>query len=85
MTDPSGGIDLSVGSVIAFTGRVSAKVIGASASPLALPLVLVMGCAFGAFMGFFDRRLGRSRRLLLPGGNVLLRGQLSRFGKSRSR
>lgn len=49
----SGGIDLSVGSVIAFTGVFLAKVIGDfGLSPLlAFPLVLVMGCAFGAFMG----------------------------------
>ncbi len=54
----SGGIDLSVGSVIAFTGVFLAKVIGDfGLSPLlAFPLVLVMGCAFGAFMGAFDRR-----------------------------
>ena len=46
----SGGIDLSVGSVIAFTGVFLAKVIGDfGISPLlAFPLVLVMGCAFGA-------------------------------------
>ena len=49
----SGGIDLSVGSVIAFTGVFLAKAIGFwGISPLvAFPLVLVMGCAFGAFMG----------------------------------
>ncbi|MGU55635.1 sugar ABC transporter permease YjfF [Escherichia coli] len=49
----SGGIDLSVGSVIAFTGVFLAKVVGDfGLSPLlAFPLVLVMGCAFGAFMG----------------------------------
>ena len=50
----SGGIDLSVGSVIAFTGVFLAKAIGFwGISPLlAFPLVLVMGCAFGAGMFF---------------------------------
>ena len=40
--------------MIAFTGVFLAKVIGDfGLSPLlAFPLVLVMGCAFGAFMGF---------------------------------
>lgn len=50
----SGGIDLSVGSVIAFTGVFLARMIGDyHMSPLvAFPLVLVMGCGFGAFMGW---------------------------------
>lgn len=48
----SGGIDLSVGSVIAFTGVFLAKAIGAwGVDPLlAFPLVLAMGCGFGALM-----------------------------------
>ncbi len=53
----SGGIDLSVGSVIAFTGVFLAKVIGDfGLSPLlAFPLVLGMGCALAHLWGF-DRR-----------------------------
>lgn len=65
----SGGIDLSVGSVIAFTGVFLAKAIGFwGISPLvAFPLVLVMGCAFGAFMGLEDPGLyHHPRRHVLP-------------------
>ncbi len=59
-------IDLSVGSVIAFTGVFLAKAIGAwGIEPLAFPLVLAMGCAFGALMGWLIDAL-KSRRLLLP-------------------
>lgn len=48
----SGGIDLSVGSVIAFTGVFWRRRSVTGISPLlAFPLVLAMGCAFGAFMG----------------------------------
>ena len=48
----SGGIDLSVGSVIAFTGVFLAKAIGYwGISPLLVfPLILLMGCAFGAHL-----------------------------------
>lgn len=71
----SGGIDLSVGSVIAFTGVFLAKVIGDfGLSPLlAFPLVLVMGCAFGAFMGLLIDAL-KIGVYHYFGRNVLLRG-----------
>ncbi len=76
----SGGIDLSVGSVIAFTGVFLAKVIGDfGLSPLlAFPLVLVMGCAFGAFMGLLIDAL-RSRHLSLPWQECSFLLQLSLF------
>lgn len=80
----SGGIDLSVGSVIAFTGVFLAKVIGDfGLSPLlAFPLVLVMGCAFGAFMGLLIDALEDPGIYHYPGGDVLFaRCQLSRFGR----
>ena len=46
----SGGIDLSVGAVIAFTGVLLAKLIGdLGVSPyLAIPLVMMLGASFGA-------------------------------------
>ncbi|SQC39782.1 inner membrane ABC transporter permease YjfF [Klebsiella pneumoniae] len=52
----SGGIDLSVGSVIAFTGVFLAKAIGFwGISPLvAFPLVLGDGCAFRRVYGAAD-------------------------------
>src|SRR5450830_730604 len=54
----SGGIDLSVGSVIALTTMVSASLVEKHGwSPgLVIPLVLVMGTAFGAFMGLLIER-----------------------------
>ncbi len=50
----SGGIDLSVGSVIAFTGVLLAKLIGTyGIHPVyAFAIVLVMGAMFGALMGW---------------------------------
>lgn len=48
----SGGIDLSVGSVIAFTGIFCALAIGQGMHPLlAFALILLIGAGFGAFMG----------------------------------
>ncbi|MCQ0162583.1 sugar ABC transporter permease YjfF [Escherichia coli] len=72
----SGGIDLSVGSVIAFTGVFLAKVIGDfGLSPLlAFPLVLVMGCAFGAFMGLLIDALKIPAFIITLAGMFFLRG-----------
>lgn len=75
----SGGIDLSVGSVIAFTGVFLAKVIGDfGLSPLlAFPLVLVMGQPSAHLWGF-DRRPEDPGIYHYPGGDVLFaRCQLS--------
>ena len=47
-----GGIDLSVGGVIALTGTASAALLRGGASPyLVIPLMIVMGLAFGTLMG----------------------------------
>jgi ribose/xylose/arabinose/galactoside ABC-type transport system permease subunit len=47
-----GGIDLSVGGVIALTGTASAALLRGGASPyLVIPLMIVIGIAFGAVMG----------------------------------
>ncbi|MDU5909589.1 MAG: sugar ABC transporter permease [Escherichia coli] len=72
----SGGIDLSVGSVIAFTGVFLAKVVGDfGLSPLlAFPLVLVMGCAFGAFMGLLIDALKIPAFIITLAGMFFLRG-----------
>ena len=72
----SGGIDLSVGSVIAFTGVFLAKAIGFwGISPLvAFPLVLVMGCAFGAFMGLLIDALKIPAFIITLAGMFFLRG-----------
>lgn len=48
----SGGIDLSVGAVVAFTGVLLALLVGAGVDPLlAFALALVIGTAFGALVG----------------------------------
>lgn len=72
----SGGIDLSVGAVIAFTGVFLAKVIGYwGISPLlAFPLVLTMGCAFGAFMGLLIDALKIPAFIITLAGMFFLRG-----------
>jgi len=72
----SGGIDLSVGSVIAFTGVFLAKAIGFwGISPLlAFPLVLIMGCAFGAFMGLLIDALKIPAFIITLAGMFFLRG-----------
>lgn len=72
----SGGIDLSVGSAVAFTGVFLAKAIGDwGLSPLlAFPLVLVMGCAFGAFMGLLIDALKIPAFIITLAGMFFLRG-----------
>lgn len=48
----SGGIDLSVGAVVAFTGVLLALLIGAGVDPwLAFALALALGAGFGALVG----------------------------------
>jgi len=48
----AGGIDLSVGGVLALTTTASAALLRAGVSPaIVLPLMIVMGIAFGAAMG----------------------------------
>ena len=57
----SGGIDLSVGSVIALT-------------TIVIPLVLVMGTAFGAFMGVLIERFRLQPFIVTLAGMFLARG-----------
>lgn len=53
-----GGIDLSVGGVIALTGTASAALLRSGVSPyLVIPLMIAMGIAFGAFMGWIIQTL----------------------------
>ncbi len=72
----SGGIDLSVGSVIAFTGVFLAKAIMVwGLSPfIAFPLMLVMGCMFGAFMGLLIDALKIPAFIITLAGMFFLRG-----------
>lgn len=53
-----GGIDLSVGGVIALTSTASAALLRSGVSPyIVMPLMIVMGIAFGAFMGWIIQTL----------------------------
>ena len=72
----SGGIDLSVGSVIALTTMVSASLVEKHGwSPAAvLPLVLLMGTAFGAFMGLLIQRFRLQPFIVTLAGMFLARG-----------
>jgi len=72
----TGGIDLSVGSVIALTTVVSAALVERQGwSPYAaIPLVLLMGTAFGAFMGLLIQRFRLQPFVVTLGGMFLARG-----------
>ncbi|WP_431275318.1 galactofuranose ABC transporter, permease protein YjfF [Variovorax ureilyticus] len=72
----SGGIDLSVGSVIALTTMVSASLIekhGVSPA-IVIPLVLAMGLLFGAFMGVLIERFRLQPFIVTLAGMFLARG-----------
>jgi simple sugar transport system permease protein len=72
----SGGIDLSVGSVIALTTMVSASLVEKHGwSPMVvIPLVLAMGTAFGAFMGLLIERFRLQPFIVTLAGMFLARG-----------
>ena len=72
----SGGIDLSVGAVIAFTTMVSAALVERHGwSPAAvLPLVLALGTAFGALMGVLIERFRLQPFIVTLAGMFLARG-----------
>jgi len=72
----SGGIDLSVGAVIALTTMVSASLVERHGwSPAAvLPLVLAMGTAFGALMGVLIERFRLQPFIVTLAGMFLARG-----------
>ena len=72
----SGGIDLSVGSMIALTTMVLAWTIERQHwSPwVAIPLVLLMGTSFGALMGFLIQRFRLQPFIVTLAGMFLARG-----------
>src|SRR5512139_2544834 len=72
----SGGIDLSVGSVIALTTMVSASLVETHhwSPAVVLPLVLLMGTAFGALQGFLIERFGLEPFMVTLAGMFLARG-----------
>jgi len=71
----SGGIDLSVGAVVAFTGIFIASLLGHGWPPeLAILLALAFGAGFGAFMGSLIHVFALPPFLVTLGGMFLARG-----------
>ena len=72
----SGGIDLSVGSVLALTTMVSASLVEHHHWPVALvlPTVLLMGAGFGATMGLLIQRFRLQPFIVTLAGMFLARG-----------
>jgi len=72
----SGGIDLSVGSVIALTTMVSAALVEQHhwSAAGAIPLVLAIGTAFGAFTGWLITRFRLQPFIVTLAGMFLARG-----------
>jgi simple sugar transport system permease protein len=72
----SGGIDLSVGSMIAFVGVLIAELVGGFGfHPLAaVTVALVIGTAFGAFMGLIVAKFDIQPFIVTLAGMFFLRG-----------
>ncbi len=71
----SGGIDLSVGSLVAFTGILVAQLVAHGvAPPAALALALLFGAAFGTLMGTLIHLFELPPFLVTLGGMFLARG-----------
>ncbi len=72
----SGGIDLSVGSVIALTTMVSAELVEHRHwnAAQAIPVVLAIGTAFGAMMGWLIQRFRLQPFIVTLAGMFLARG-----------
>ncbi|HTZ51353.1 MAG TPA: galactofuranose ABC transporter, permease protein YjfF [Spirochaetia bacterium] len=72
----SGGIDLSVGSVLALSGMVTAKLLEqVHMSPLlVIPIVLAMGTALGLFMGYLIQTFELPPFIVTLAGLYLARG-----------
>ncbi|HET7812159.1 MAG TPA: galactofuranose ABC transporter, permease protein YjfF [Steroidobacteraceae bacterium] len=71
----SGGIDLSVGAVIALTTMISAALLKAGWNPWAvMAAVLAVGAAFGALQGFMIQRFGLAPFIVTLAGMFLARG-----------
>jgi simple sugar transport system permease protein len=72
----SGGIDLSVGSVIALTTMVSAALVEQAhwSATVVIPLVLALGAAFGALQGWLIQRFRLQPFIVTLAGMFLARG-----------
>jgi ribose/xylose/arabinose/galactoside ABC-type transport system permease subunit len=71
----TGGIDLSVGAVVALSTMLLASLVQAGTTPLvAVPLVLATGCAFGLLHGVLIQRFRLQPFIVTLGGMFLARG-----------
>ena len=72
----TGGIDLSVGSMISLSGMLTATLVEKAGVPplVALPVVLLVGCAFGLGMGALIHFLKAPPFIVTLGGMFLARG-----------
>jgi simple sugar transport system permease protein len=71
----SGGIDLSVGAVIALTTMITATLLQAGWNPYAaMAVTLLLGAAFGAAQGFLIQRFGLAPFIVTLAGMFLARG-----------
>ena len=71
----SGGIDLSVGAVIALTTMISAALLDAGWNPyLSMALVLALGAAFGALQGLLIQQFQLAPFIVTLAGMFLARG-----------
>jgi len=70
-----GGIDLSVGGMIALVSTASAALLRAGASPyFVIPLMIAVGVAFGGFMGWIIQALKVQPFIATPMGLFFARG-----------
>lgn len=72
----SGGFDLSVGSVVGFTGIVAALLVKKAGMPLVLAIIitLVLGALIGLFNGFMVSKVGINPFIVTLAGLSLFRG-----------
>lgn len=72
----SGGFDLSVGSVVGFTGIVAALLVKKAGMPLVLAVIitLVLGALIGLFNGFMVSKVGINPFIVTLAGLSLFRG-----------
>ena len=71
----SGGIDLSVGALLALTTMVTSSMLAHGFSPeLVIPVVLFMGLVFGTFQGYMIQNFNMAPFIVTLGGLYLARG-----------
>lgn len=75
LTIITGGIDLSVGSMVAFVSMIAAQLLQMGVSPIVVMLtVLVVGCVFGTVQGFLIQRFNLHPWIVTLAGMFFARG-----------